>query len=702
MQELIIYLSKSAGLISLFYAGYFFFLKNDTSFKTNRIYLLAGILTSLLLPLLEITRTIEVQATAAPVFFEGLMPQENVATPTPNAEINWWQAAGIIYLIGLGFFLLKFFFEIFSLLKLLVTHKSNQQNSYNLIEKPGTTQPFSFFKYIVFDPAHHSPAELELILKHERSHARQWHSVDQLLTSLCIYLLWVNPLAWLYKKSVVQNLEYLADKEVLTEEVSKKAYQKTLLKISVSNYRPALTNQFYQSFIKKRIIMLNQNNTQKSNFWKTSLLLPFMAVFIFSFNIKTEAKEVMVQEEPEISNVEVSFYVTKASDKKTLKTYSRLFKQRGIELKFEDLEYSDGLLTNVKVTFTKEADGTSGTLSLSNPQGISPLFIHTDGKEVTMTPEAVVPEESNDPNPLAGVGKEPLYVIEGKEYNASQLWNKHVQVKGDWQVLKPRDAVKKFGKKAKDGAIVIAQENIVEDFKEALKSIDLSQMPMQQTFIHVKENGYPMLVSVDSKRFMHGSSQPTNFEKQDISFHKKPEDIIAVQEGEDKSRQFYTVENEPLVVINGEVQEKGYDVSRLEVTSIKSLNVLKGEAALDKYGKGAKHGVIEITLKPDTETGSSDPEKTQEAKKQVQFSAHSMTFKDSERKRLSVRDVGSADPDASRPLYVVDGKIMAGDFDLDSISKENIGSVTVLKGESATEKYGEKASNGVIEITTKK
>ena len=51
------------------------------------------------------------------------------------------------------------------------------------------------------------------------------------------------------------------------------------------------------------------------------------------------------------------------------------------------------------------------------------------------------------------------------------------------------------------------------------------------------------------------------------------------------------------------------------------------------------------------------------------------------------------------PLIVVDGVIK--DISVNSISPEVIQSISVLKGESATRRYGEKAKDGVIEITTK-
>ena len=55
--------------------------------------------------------------------------------------------------------------------------------------------------------------------------------------------------------------------------------------------------------------------------------------------------------------------------------------------------------------------------------------------------------------------------------------------------------------------------------------------------------------------------------------------------------------------------------------------------------------------------------------------------------------------DGKTPLYIVDGKIVTN---INDIAPNDIESVSVFKGEMATKKYGEKALNGVVEITSKK
>ncbi|MFD2518028.1 M56 family metallopeptidase [Salinimicrobium flavum] len=646
MQELIIYLLKSAGLISLFYAGYYFLLKDDTNFKTNRIFLLAGIITSLLLPSLEITRTVIVDTASVPIFFENASATSISTVPAEAAGTDWWQIAGMIYLIGFSFFLLKFLLELFFLLKLIFKHKSFRKSDHYLIHKPGITQPFSFFKHIVLDPDQHSPAELEIILKHEHSHVRQWHSVDQLLSSFSVYLLWFNPWSWLYRKSLVQNLEYLADKEVILEEVSKKEYQKTLLKISLGDYRPALTNQFYQSFIKKRIMMLNKNTTQKSSFWKTGLLLPFLFFFILSFNVKTEAQEVISGSNPKISKMEVSAYVTKDSEEKELRALENLFGKQGVELKFDDLEFSEGLLTNVAVSFRKKSTGTTGNLSLNNSNGISPLLIYTDGEKVVMTPKTAVPEKSE--GALSGLGNSPLYIIAGKEYKTSQLTDKYIETKGTWSVIKPKEALEEFGSKAKDGAIIISESNIIDDFKEALKHMDLKQLSFNQRYIQVKKNAPPVLLRIETKVNQNSTPAPSSFKSQKIQFHSDPDEIIAFQTGNKKDQKYYFRQMNTVVILDGEVMEKDFDVNTIEPSTIKSLNILKDADAVEKYGEGAKNGVIKIELKSEEEIKATS-ELSEEKSKPLNIRVSNVQFDNSKEKRsarLSVRDVGSADPDA--------------------------------------------------------
>lgn len=58
--------------------------------------------------------------------------------------------------------------------------------------------------------------------------------------------------------------------------------------------------------------------------------------------------------------------------------------------------------------------------------------------------------------------------------------------------------------------------------------------------------------------------------------------------------------------------------------------------------------------------------------------------------------------DGEKPLMIIDGKEVEDETTMNDIDPNHIKSVEVLKGDAAVKKYGEKAKNGVILITTKK
>ncbi len=61
-------------------------------------------------------------------------------------------------------------------------------------------------------------------------------------------------------------------------------------------------------------------------------------------------------------------------------------------------------------------------------------------------------------------------------------------------------------------------------------------------------------------------------------------------------------------------------------------------------------------------------------------------------------ELSNTENTTTNPLYIVDGKKQSKDFNADSINANTIESVTVLKGDNATDKYGNEGKNGVIEI----
>jgi TonB family protein len=144
----------------------------------------------------------------------------------------------------------------------------------------------------------------------------------------------------------------------------------------------------------------------------------------------------------------------------------------------------------------------------------------------------------------------------------------------------------------------------------------------------------------------------------------------------------------PLIVIDGIVNEKATakDLG-IDPMSISHVSVLKDKTATDKYGEKAKDGAIEITTKKGIEASTGIPVPPPPPPPPPPAADSKVKIRNS-------------DGSEAKPLIVIDGvvneKIGVPDIDPNTISNMN-----VLKDKTATDKYGEKGKDGVIEITTK-
>jgi len=293
MEAFFLYLIKATALLSLFLVFYRIFLYKETHFQVSRWFLLTAIPASCVLPLITWTTYKEVLVELQPVYTQSSAVIQTVAeTPEESANIFMsWQGLALLLYLGTALFLLgRLLLRSWQLTSMLQRHPQERREGFRYVQLPKRYPPFSFFRYIAYNPEAYPQEELEAILTHERAHARQLHTIDILLAELVLCLHWFNPLAWWYRKTLEQNLEFLADQSATAELTSSRHYQKTLLKLSIHQDSPALSTSFFNSLIKKRIVMINQKPSSPWKRWKFLLVLPLIAAFLFSFNTKEVLK----------------------------------------------------------------------------------------------------------------------------------------------------------------------------------------------------------------------------------------------------------------------------------------------------------------------------------------------------------------------------------------------------------------------------
>ena len=536
MEALFIYIAKSTGLVTLFYFAYYFLLRKETFFNSNRWFLLTGLITSALLPFAVYTKVIWV----APTPFTNVSYSSVFSSHVENnaAEIDWNLVLITIYSLGTLALLIKFAFDFYCLNSILKGKQIKQQADFKFVDINENIAPFSYFEYIVYNSSMYTAVELESILEHEKVHSDQNHTVDVLISRAFCIMFWFNPIIWLYKKAITQNLEFIADKEATQKIADKKAYQYTLLKITTHESCLSITNHFYQSLIKKRIVMLNKNQSKKGKSWKLYVIIPALVAFALLFQIEVIAKErTELAKEAKIKDGEIDVYkINKTTTDQQLKEMAEKMKlNHNVDAKISDVERnSDNQLTAIRFDLKRGSEQ-------------SQLY-RVKGNKAIKDCEIIIETES--------------------------------------------DGSKKIGLKTDDQAAeiqIINKERKVEvkNVTNSKTNCDVKTTDNTHTSINTSSSTNNTDTNVNTNV---NTNVKVGFNK-NINEPKMQTRISIASSGDNANTQ-----TKQLIIVDGNIisEEK---MSNIDVNTIKSINVYKNSQGVEKYGEEGKNGVIEIETK---------------------------------------------------------------------------------------------------------
>lgn len=280
------YILQANIYLVLFYGFYKLFLAKETYFVLNRIYLISAGLCSLSIPFLRF-EWFSKQTVVQPIYtgvdhLNDLMTQVSVTSDTPE-KLNFGNLIVIAYLIGLAVFAVLFIYKLFKV--------------HRLLQQEHTGNAFSFFRKKRIDE---SLPEVPTIDRHEEIHIRQLHTLDILFFELLGIFTWFNPIIYLYKHTIKNIHEYLADEEAAKFQGDKEQYALLLLSRAFGIAPNSLTNTFFnKSLIKKRIFMLHKQRSKKTAILKYGLFLPLFAITLVlsSATIRSNENIIAVTEE---------------------------------------------------------------------------------------------------------------------------------------------------------------------------------------------------------------------------------------------------------------------------------------------------------------------------------------------------------------------------------------------------------------------
>ena len=244
MPFLLIYIIKFSISLAVVFLFYQLVLRKLTFYNWNRIYLLGYTLFSFVVPFIDISGSLYQNKLAESEMINWLpIFQLKESAAISESSFTVWNIISLFLVGGIIFMTIRLLVQLvsFQRMKKKATLVSNQGlNLYQVDEK---IIPFSFGNSVFINSHLHSETELQEIIQHEIVHVKQKHSIDIIWSEILCLFNWFNPFAWLIRKAIRQNLEFIADNKVLDNGIDRKQYQFLLLKVIGNNHFSILITQ---------------------------------------------------------------------------------------------------------------------------------------------------------------------------------------------------------------------------------------------------------------------------------------------------------------------------------------------------------------------------------------------------------------------------------------------------------------------------
>jgi len=543
MESLGLYLLKSAVWLTGFALVFLTVLRNERYFRLNRIYLLSGIIASIVFPLYTWHYTVILPFAQDTYITTSGITAVAIVPPQTVIPVYFW-----FYVVGIAGLAVRMFWQTGRLVRKLRKAGYVKTGSIKLVRTSEYAASFSFFSFVFVNPSI-TDIEAKEIVNHEREHIEQRHWFDLLLVELLCMLQWFNPFVWIYARLIRQNHEYLADEMALQNSSNPAIYQATLLNQLFDAPVIRLANSFNYSLNKKRFKMMKKKIDSPFRKLRMLIVLPLVAMVFYAF-----AKPEYITSEPAASTENISTVTEALNDlnapmpepapavkKDTVKQVGKIRVVKGKVVNQEGKPMG-GTTVIINGTNTGVITDKEGNFKIKNiPKGGELVFSFEGYQTVTVKPDAgntmlIKLEEAvvvADKNVVIGypksnqirfrsnvADKQPLYLLNGAVIDQTKMDALNPDDISNIEVLKDQSATDLYGDNAKNGAIRISTKN--------------------------------------------------NFINDPL--------------------------NDPLFVLNGEIINRAR-MNALNPDKIQSINVLKDGSAILKYGNTAKNGVIEIVTK---------------------------------------------------------------------------------------------------------
>lgn len=597
---MLLYLLRATIVSMLLYGLYKFFMSKNTFYSLNRVVLACIIVATLLLPLHNFNLSWEwllstPQGVPTVQFIE--VPSETSFVVDAERDLVWYEEVPWltillwVYLAGVAFGIVRYGVSLVRLLQILRKSEKINFDGHTVYVSEEPIVPFSWWSFVVISRKDLKDDPLPILL-HERGHSQKLHSLDRVVVDLFAICFWFNPFAALIKRELQTIHEFQADEAVLLNGVNASKYQLLLIRKSAGDEIFSLANNFLKRDLTKRIRMMLKPRTDSRRKWLYSLFAPAGLLIALVLSIPA------IQASPEASHVEDSEVKNGDASASTDRIITVLNKDSDLSMKtFKGVEPSDDS------TMSEKEVRLTGVLTISNRPANGIELTDQFGNSAVTGPDGSFELKTRE-NFQLGLG------VEGDKWNVSlNVVGNHYQINLEPIAEKQPNVekTKAASTTAEKGKKITIHGTIRDDQGVVPGAI----VEVRGTSNQVKTDQagqYTLgLIRGETITIKHPNGTDVEFvpmedmKNYDFTILKGKNGVVEVRTtAKKKAPEIIEVDtskkDKPYILVDG--KELPYEnLKDVESMNIYSIEVFKGDEAVQKYGEKGKHGAIIIQLK---------------------------------------------------------------------------------------------------------
>lgn len=278
----------------LFVALYKLLIEGRVAHYLSRIYLVGGMLLSVVIPMLELplypAETVFYELPVMTIEEELSIGADTQITTTPQTDWAW-----VISMVALGIYVIvfvlniaRFIYKLWLIRRLRSYAQLTVYEAYTLAESERVKEPFSFWRTIFMNYMFVG-CEREQVIIHELSHVRHRHTAERLLLELMRCVFWFNPFVWLAANALVEVQEWEADSDVLNQGYDVYEYRQIIFR-QLFGYDADIISGLNSQLTKKRFLMMTNFKRGKLSFMRLGAAIPMVLAMILAFGaVRAEA-----------------------------------------------------------------------------------------------------------------------------------------------------------------------------------------------------------------------------------------------------------------------------------------------------------------------------------------------------------------------------------------------------------------------------